>query len=796
MSIIESILNFENNKIEAGMNTPEQVEQLVINLHKVIDNNLDGDVVEFGCFVGESSKYLMKTLVETKVNKNLYVYDSFEGLPDLSKWEENTGWRPRTLKTSEEILIQNFKQNNLPIPIIHKDWFKNVPDYKIPEKICFAFLDGDFYDSIYDSLTKIYDKVVDGGVILFHDYLRPDLPGVDGAIVDFLNERGLEYNVVELCNQLGMLVKGDYTTVKKKEQSIIPITNSSDEKITIVTGLWDIGRDKLENNWSRSYKHYLEKFSQLLKIENNLIIFGDEELQKFVSKYRDNSNTQFILRSTDWFKNNDYYDKIQSIRKTPEWYGQVGWLEESTQAKLELYNPLVMSKMFLLNDAKIMDKFNSDYLFWLDAGITNTVHSGYFTHDKVINKLPRHLKNFTFIAFPYEAESEIHGFKFNELNKYAGNKVTLVGRGGFFGGHKDYITQVNGIYYQLLIDTLNNGLMGTEESLFSILMYKYPELTSYFEIDYNGLINKFFEDLKTDSVVLNQTVQIISNEISPRQTTKIVPNIKRVDKVGVYVIGFNSPKQFETLIISMLEYDKNFIEKPRKILLDNSTDLSTTPEYSELCSQYGFEHIKKDNLGSCGCRQWIAEHFDKSDLEHMFFFEDDMFFYPQKGEICRNGFNRVVDDLYNKSLNIARNENFDFLKLNFSEFFGDNSTQWSWYNVPQVVRDEFWPEYPRLPELGTDPNAPKVKYENVKSYEGLPYVTGEIYYCNWPQVVSKSGSRKMFLNTTWAHPYEQTWMSYMFQEVKKGNLNFGLLLLTPTEHNRFDHYNRELRKES
>ena len=796
MSIIESILNFENNKIESGMNTPEQVEQLVINLHKVIDNNLDGDVVEFGCFVGESSKYLMKTLVETKVNKNLYVYDSFEGLPDLSKWEENTGWRPRTLKTSEEILIQNFKQNNLPIPIIHKDWFKNVPDYKIPEKICFAFLDGDFYDSIYDSLTKVYDKVVDGGVILFHDYLRPDLPGVDAAIVDFLNERGLEYNVIELCNQLGMLVKGDNTQVKKKELTINPITHPSNDKITIVTGLWDIGRDKLENNWSRSYKHYLEKFTQLLKIDNNLIIFGDEELQKLVTKYRDSSNTQFILRNTDWFKNNDYYEKIQSIRNKPEWYGQVGWLEESTQAKLELYNPLVMSKMFLLNDARIMDKFNSDYLFWLDAGITNTVHSGYFTHDKVIDKLPKYLKNFTFISFPYEAESEIHGFKYDELNKYSGNKVTLVGRGGFFGGHKDYISQINGIYYTLLIDTLSNNLMGTEESLFSILMYKYPELTSYFEIENNGLISKFFEELKNDNVELKQTVQVISNDTQLVQSTTIKPVINRVDNVGVYVIGFNSPKQFETLIISMLEYDKNFIEKPRKILLDNSTDLSTTPEYSKLCSEYGFEHIKKDNLGICGGRQWIAEHFDKSDLEYMFFFEDDMFFYPKKGDVCRNGFNRVVDDLYSKSLHIAKNENFDFLKLNFSEFFGDNSTQWSWYNVPQVVRDEYWSDYPKLPEIGTDPNAPKVSYKNVKSYEGLPYVTGEIYYCNWPQVVSKSGSRKMFLNTTWNHPYEQTWMSYMYQELKKGNLNFGLLLLTPTEHNRFDHYNRDLRKES
>ena len=570
------------------------------------------------------------------------------------------------------------------------------------------------------------------------------------------------------------------------------------EKLTIVTGLWDIGREHLNNDWSRNYKHYLDKLSELLKIEVNLIIFGDENLQKFVSKYRENSNTQFILRNTDWFKNNDYYDKIQKIRNNPEWSNQVSWLKDSTQSKLELYNPLVMSKMFLLNDARIMDKFNSDYLFWLDAGITNTVHPGYFTHDKVLEKLPKYLKNFTFVAFPYDAETEIHGFNYSEINKYVGNKVEIVGRGGFFGGHKDTISNINGVYYSLLNETLDNDLMGTEESLFSILLYKYPELTSFFEIEKNGLIGTFFEKLKNDNLELKQTVQVISN-LSNSVTPSISPTTYQTvvnDKVGLYVIGFNSPKQLETLITSMLEYDKDFIDKPRKILLDNSTDLTTTPVYSELCSKYGFEHIKKENLGICGGRQWIAEHFDKSDLEYMFFFEDDMFFYPKKGEVCRNGFNRMVDNLYEKSIKISKNENFDFLKLNFSEFFGDNSVQWSWYNVPQVVRDEYWPDYPKLPEQGTDPNAPKVRYENVKSLDGVPYVTGDIYYCNWPQLVSKSGSKKMFLNTTWAHPYEQTWMSFMYQELKKGHLNFGLLLLTPTEHNRFDHYSRDLRKES
>ena len=54
----------------------------------------------------------------------------------------------------------------------------------------------------------------------------------------------------------------------------------------------------------------------------------------------------------------------------------------------------------------------------------------------------------------------------------------------------------------------------------------------------------------------------------------------------------------------------------------------------------------------------------------------------------------------------------------------------------------------------------------------------------------------MFLNTKWEHPFEQTWMSHMYQLTKKGELNPGLLLLTPTEHDRFDFYDGKLRKES
>ena len=776
MKKIEKILNFNNNKIEWGMHNNEQIEKLVECLFRIINSDLDGDIVEFGCYVGESSKYLMKTLLETNSNKKLYVYDSFEGLPDLSKWEENSGWRPRTLKTTEDILIQNFEQNSLPIPIIHKDWFKDIPDYKIPEKICFAFLDGDFYDSIYDSLTKIYDKVVDGGVILFHDYLRPDLPGVDGAIRDFLSERKLEYNVIKICDQLGYMKKGFYNEIESNVQEVKQI------KTTLVTGLWNINRDSLSEGWSRGYEHYLNKFEQLLRSDYNLIIFGDRELEEFVSSRRSKKNTQFVVRELSWFKNNEFYDIIQNIRLNPSWYNQVGWLTDSTQAKLDMYNPLVMSKVFLLHDAKILDKFNSEYLYWIDAGLTNTVHSGYFTHDNVIEKLGEH--NFiTFVSFPYKAETEIHGFNYEEMCSIVGEKIDKVCRGGFFGGPKNLISEFNSQYYSLMRETLSSGFMGTEESLFTILLYKYCETYRYFEIESNGLLSKFFEDVK------NGTHKLLF------QCPKTMKPKNEIN-VGLYVIGFNSPKQFETLIESMIQYDCNFIDKPQKFLLNNSTDESTFDKYEELCAKYEFVHIKKDNLGICGGRQFIAEHAETNNIDYYFFFEDDMFFYPKKGEVCRNGFNRFVDNFYNSILQIIQKHNFDFIKFNYSEFFGDNGVQWSWYNVPQVVREQFWPNNTQLPKHGLDQNAPRTNYENIRSHNGIPYVTGEVYYSNWPQVVSKEGNKKMFLDTTWVHPFEQTWMSHIFQETKAGNIKPALLLMTPTEHNRFDHYSRELRKES
>lgn len=554
-------------------------------------------------------------------------------------------------------------------------------------------------------------------------------------------------------------------------------------RVTIVTGIWDIQRDKLSEGWSRNFQHYLDNFEKLLKCDENMIVYIEEKYKPFVEERRSNNNTLIITREIEWFKTNgDLFNKIQKIRTNPEWYNQIGWLGESTQAKLEMYNPLVMSKMFLLNDAAVFDPFNSEYIIWVDGALTNTVHEGYFLHDKVIPKLDKYLNKFSFVCFPYDGKVEIHGFRYDKMCSYSDGNVDKVARGGIFGGPKQLISKINSIYYDLLNETLSKGLMGTEESLFTIMVYKYPELIQYFEIDSNGLLGTFFENLKNES-------------LTPKAEKSIKINPHNISNTALYVLTYNSPLQFEKLCISFEKYDKSFLEKPKKFLLNNSLDHTTDESYSNICSKYGFIEIKKDNLGICGGRQFIAEHAYENEFDYYFFFEDDMFFYLGNDEFCRNGFRRKIPNFYESMMKIMYEENFDFLKWNFSEFYGDNSKQWAWHNVPKNVRAELFPNNP-VKTTDNINEAPFTKFNNIKSHAGLTYATGEIYYCNWPQTVSKLGNKKMFIDTKWTYPYEQTWMSHMYQETVKGNLYPGILLATPTEHDRFDFYPGNERKES
>jgi hypothetical protein len=545
--------------------------------------------------------------------------------------------------------------------------------------------------------------------------------------------------------------------------------------ITYVTGLWDLGRGELDGWAKRDFNDYKIKFFELLEADVQMCIWIPSNLEKEVIEKRKGKKTQIFIKELEDFETwNPFFNEIDKIRNDINWYSKADWLKSSPQGGLKYYNPMMFTKMFMVNDSSIINPFNSEYFFWIDGGLTNTVSKEYFLNDKVLDNLENYIfeksDKFLFLSFPYTSNDEIHGFDRKSIAEYCNTDfVDYVCRGGFFGGKKDKINLMNEYYYNILDTTIKNNLMGADESLFTILSYKYKDIIHRFEIEGNGLVWPFFEELK-----------------------KYTINTK--PKIGLYVLTYNSPKQFETLLKTFEIYDNNFLEKTKKYLINNSIDLTTQKEYDNLCEKYGFEQIKKDNIGICGGRQFIAEHSEEHGLDFHLFFEDDMFFYVGGDEFCKNGFRRKIENFFNLVIDIMNTEKFDFLKFNFSEFYGDHTQQWAWYNVPQDIREEYFPEKPI--RTNNEKNAPLLNFNNIKSYRQLPYITGEIFYSNWPQIVSREGNRKMFLETKWDYPYEQTWMSHMFQETKNKKLYPGLLLATPTEHDRFEFYKAEERREN
>lgn len=150
---------------------------------------LEGNFVELGCYTGTTSLFLSRVLLNT--DKQLWVYDSFEGLPEKTVHDASPAgfaFKKGELYASKKHFISNYKKAGLPLPVITKAWFKDLSANNIPNKIAFAFLDGDYYESIYDSLNLIKNNLVKDCYVLIHDYGRTTLPGPKKALNQFLAE--------------------------------------------------------------------------------------------------------------------------------------------------------------------------------------------------------------------------------------------------------------------------------------------------------------------------------------------------------------------------------------------------------------------------------------------------------------------------------------------------------------------------------------------------------------------------------------------------------------------------------
>jgi hypothetical protein len=358
-------------------------------------------------------------------------------------------------------------------------------------------------------------------------------------------------------------------------------------KTTIVTGLWDFEGYESESQNGEIYLSNIDSFNKLLDLNLNLVIFGDEKTENLVWEKRKKENTQFILRNFDWFKN-EFFERIQKVRKN--------LVVESENFLYEMYSPIELCKIFLLNDSKILNVFNSDYVYWVDSKIMKLDNVNESNFESFFKKLSEENDKFIFTSDNLIDISNIDGFPISKIYSFLDTSIDMVVSNLFFGGPIHTITDINFMYYNLLSETLNQGLMGSDKSLFTILLHKNSSLINYIQIpvdqDFNQFINTPIESYK------NNTNQGLIDD-------------PKIEETAIYFL-LNKGE-------SEMEYPINIIGKNnniKKYLVVDDFDLSQ--EIKKLCMERNIEILNSENnLESLNETKIVEDHFSLSDKNYM-----------------------------------------------------------------------------------------------------------------------------------------------------------------------------------
>lgn len=220
--VAEFLENRKMLNIEEEMNIYHLLTQILLL-------KIPGDVVELGCNDGRTSAIMQKTLDEQKSKKKIYLYDSFEGLPKKCKQDGKTEFKEGWCMKTQKDLIDVFEKYKLKLPKIIPGWFKDTLPHRLPKKISFAHLDGDFYSSIKESLEAIYPRLSKGAVVVIDDY---GVPKTHKKIQNLINKNRYSEDSgrkIKIRDNLPGVKKACDEFFKKKKE-IIKILIAGEEK--------------------------------------------------------------------------------------------------------------------------------------------------------------------------------------------------------------------------------------------------------------------------------------------------------------------------------------------------------------------------------------------------------------------------------------------------------------------------------------------------------------------------------------------------------------------------------------
>jgi O-methyltransferase len=157
------------------------------NLYQLVKatSRMQGALAEAGVYRGGSAKILCKV----KESSPLYLFDTFEGMPDVNPKMDPYFTKGIFQDTRYEDVISYLSAfSNVHV---YKGFFPDSAMGQEPERQTFRFvhLDLDIYKSTFEALAFFYPRMARGGVVLSHDYSSLGAPGVKKAFADFFFDK-------------------------------------------------------------------------------------------------------------------------------------------------------------------------------------------------------------------------------------------------------------------------------------------------------------------------------------------------------------------------------------------------------------------------------------------------------------------------------------------------------------------------------------------------------------------------------------------------------------------------------
>jgi Macrocin-O-methyltransferase (TylF) len=161
----------------------------------VVKRGIPGAIVECGCARGGSVALMALTLKDLGERRDLWLFDTFEGLPaptqndpDFEIADAFTGTCVGTLEDVRSLFVRLEVEKNVHMV---KGLFQDTLASADTGPIALLHIDGDWYDSVRVCLEALYDRVTPGGVIQFDDYGY--WRGARKAVDEFLQKRELKF---------------------------------------------------------------------------------------------------------------------------------------------------------------------------------------------------------------------------------------------------------------------------------------------------------------------------------------------------------------------------------------------------------------------------------------------------------------------------------------------------------------------------------------------------------------------------------------------------------------------------